>query len=203
MSDGAQIKDGYIEIDTDKWLEERTGGPLDEVTDLYREFDEFVSRQTSLRLDTVPMFITARCGSEWRDAEFAVIQTPDGGGTVNLSDDMLIHRYIDPIHGPVAFVTTDWQFRAGYTTAYADSGHDSTEWFSYHDANIYCPAGHGWRFHGEDLTDDTGTYQTTRDVFPGGEIVTWDDGLDSETYGEYRIICPTCGAKCDVSMPEQ
>src|SRR5689334_19804031 len=121
MGNGAQIKDGSILVDTDAWLAARTGGPVSELTDLCYDFDRAVDKQTYLTLDTVQLFITARCGPDWEDEEFATIQTTDGGGPVNLSEDITIRRYIDPAHGPTALVTTEPQSRNGTTTAYSDS----------------------------------------------------------------------------------
>jgi hypothetical protein len=201
MGKGAQIQDGYIEVNTNAWLESRTGGELKELTDLYLEFDDAVHQQTGLSLDIVALFIVARSGADWRDDEFATIYTPDGGGTVNLSDDISVCRYVDPQHGPIAFVTLVNNCREGQPAAYADSGHDSTEWFSYHDVDIFCPDGHGWTYQASRLIDDEGTGHAVTDVFPTGDIVTEDDDMDSDTFGESQIICPTCGQHCDVEIP--
>lgn len=207
MGKGVSLNHGYIEIDTDTWLEARTGARLGELTDMYRQFDLALHQESRQSLDAVPLFITARAGTEWHSADHAVIQTAGEGAYLSLSHNVIIHRYLDPVFGPVAFVTSTalhtMQQPVAYadTKATADATAEVTDWYSFDEVQIHCPNAHRWTYRNGDLIDPDGTYQNPRDVFPDGQIVTTDQDSDSDTYGEDRIVCPSCGSPCEVSLP--
>lgn len=198
----ARIEFDYIAIDTNAWIAAIAGDPIRDLTDLIQDFDDALRESTSLRLPSVELFITARAGTDWQSADHAVITSADGGGIVNLTDDIIIYRYTDPEHGDVALIATDDHGFSSQFTAYHDTCHDSADWYDFHDVEIHCPDGHGWTLRHGELIDTGGTCHRIEDVFPTRDVLTLDTDPDSPTYDEHRILCPTCGRPCELATPQ-
>lgn len=201
MGTNATLNPYGITINVEAWIEQRAGGEIDDLAELFSQFDEAITTEHPYGgMDTVPWFIIARAGRDWEYAEGSRIHTATGGDTLELSDDLLIHRYTDPVFGDVAFIAGDRGPRGiGAPTIYADRTTDYGQWFAV-GVDIFCPEGHGWRLCGGELTDDEGTCAKPADVFGPDGIVTLDTDIDAETYGDPRIVCSTCAALCDVEM---
>lgn len=209
---GAQLVSDHIEVDTDAWLARVTGGRLDELTDVFNQFDQDVLGFTrDDRVDTVQLFITARVGHGWQDRPHAVIQTAGAGAHARLRRSVIIHRYEDPTFGAVAFVAGAlWHYTGSlisdnpWPVAYADTAlADPEGWLTFDHVEISCAGGcHRWRVHGPELIDGDGARRDVADVFPGG-VVTTDTDPGSDTYGDSRITCPTCGSECHVRLLDE
>lgn len=203
MGENAKLEHDYIEIDTAAWIAGRTGGPLEELTEIFGEFEASLSEASSLAVEAAPLFATARAGSDWEAAEFAIIATAGGGSTASLSENVKIHRYTDPQYGDVALITVDTRYGRDETTAYAENPHqDPAAWFDFDAVDIFCPAGHGWMLRGSELVDQGGNCHKPADIFGPEGIVTRDQDDESGESDEYRILCPTCGALCDVELTD-
>ena len=195
MSTTATIKHDHIELDMTSWLQERTAGAPPELNQCFSDFDVDLTNATvdfssgSTRLDRLRLFINARAGKSWSNAEFAILHTDTNTGIVSLSDSLLTYRYIDPEHGAVAFVTKITGSTIGNSSAYHDVVLDSEDWRTIQ-AQIECPNNHNWIYRNGDLIDEFGIHCSPADVFPNGQIITHDND------GASRILCPDCGANC-------
>lgn len=193
----ATLEFDYIELDTPAWVGERTAGELDDLNVHFANFDAALMDLVSFysapsRLERLRLFISARAGKDWSDAEFAILGTEGDTGIVSLSDNVIVYRYIDPEHGAVAFVTEINGTIIGDSRAYTDVITDSGTWCTI-EAQIGCPHHHGWTYRNGHLLDETGTIHDPADIFPEGQIITHDDN------GTPRILCPHDGAPCQIS----
>jgi hypothetical protein len=196
----ARIEFDYIAINTNLWIAAHVGDKIQDLTDLFEAFDTALSEVRHVGAISAELFITARVGPGWRTAEHAII-TSARGGTVNLTDDIVIYRYADPVYGDVALIATEDHGFTGRFTAYPDSCTDPADWYDFHDVEIHCPAGHSWTLRAGELIDAEGSAHRVEEVFPSRDVVTTDLDLDSASYGEARILCPTCGRHCELATP--
>lgn len=207
MGKHAHVVFDYIEVNTAAWVQERTGGPLDDLT---RQHDTYVSdlkdraRAVAFAfsgVDTLHRFICTRAGEAWALNDAATLEPDTGQGIVSLSESVLIYRYPDPDHGPVAFVIEVDGAGIGSIRAYADTVKDTATWCTV-EVQIGCPNGHGWSYRSGELIDTDGSVRNPGDIFPAGQIIIRDNDRRSATRGQYAIVCPQCSAPCDVELAQ-
>jgi hypothetical protein len=188
MGTHARIENGFISIDTAAWLEQRTGGPLDDLTGDLRtraarhhpQADPATPAATDQggddgRRDDGPVPLD---GYVWRQAVLAWCAARGHG-----SPDPT-----DPLAGPLVIAhegtrldrevwlalaeTPDGcriavvQCNDDVPVVYADAVGDTGDWFDADTVQIGCPNGHGWLWRtGRELLTADGSFTTLTVVF--------------------------------------
>jgi hypothetical protein len=135
-----------------------------------------------------------------------------------LDSDLWIARAIAGAWGPVAVVIP--LSPTGHATitpvVYADTARDSGYWYDADSVEIACPNRHGWLWRtGRELVTTDGDFATLTTVFGPDldapftrcpDCVAVEQGHRDQPCGCDRsawIVCPTCGARCDVELPSR
>jgi len=208
---------GYVSIDTAAWLEQRTGGPIDEATaDLLHWAETHpAAGAEGWILASIPRsrgwILTARawCTQQgWELVEPDLIVHTD----TRLDAEIWILRASTPTadFGRIAIVGVDHD----PPVVFAESCTDSGDWFLADTVDVFCPDGHGWTWRtGDELIDATGSFTTVAAVFGTGDDAPFTlappctlhhDGQLPHSCTCDRapwIRCPTCGRRCDVELP--
>jgi hypothetical protein len=212
MGTHATIKDGYIGIDALAWLEQRTGGPIPELTGDLQTWGTH-ARATITDLyhwaDIIPRWITARRYPGPDPTDPTAVQVISHVGT-RLDADLWIARATAPDYGPIAAVL----FNDDLPVVYADTIHDTAPWYDGDSIDIGCPNGHGWTWRaGRELLTADGSFTTLTLAFGPNLDAPFQPCGDCEAYrlgrrpdpcrcdGSSWIVCPTRGARCDVQLP--
>ncbi|WP_143447409.1 hypothetical protein [Kineosporia sp. R_H_3] len=128
---------GYVTVDVLVWLDQRTGGPIDELT---TALQNWASRPDAAPdwLENAQTWMTTS-GFEPTSPELAVTDVIAHVET-RLDAEVWILRGIHRDWGPVAVVGINHD----PATVYADACTDSGDWFDADSVDITCPGGHGW-----------------------------------------------------------
>jgi hypothetical protein len=214
----ARIENGYISIHTTAWVEQRTGGVIDELSNDLHGWAYHHPRTDE------ELAATDLC--RWQDAVLAWCRRrgytspdptdPDAGPTViahigsRLDTDLWIARANAPGWGPIAVI----QANDDPPVVHADTASDGADWYDADTVDIGCPAGHGWTWRtGRELIDTTGSFTTLSVVFGPDLDAPFTRCPTCTAHLEQRrdkpcdcdhsswICCPTCGARCDVELP--
>jgi len=212
MGAHAHIEIGRVVIDTAAWLEQRTAGP---VADLTQDLLTWATRtrQTEPQPGRWPWIDVV---SAWRTARGFVspdLTDPDDRAVIRLAGtrldaDLWIARMLTPGHGKVAVVLRD----DDPPTVLTDTA-ETADWYDADTVDIFCPARHGWTWRsGRELIDAAGRPTTLTVVFganldapftpcPGcldhqGGRREQPCGCDGTSW----IVCPICGRRCDVDL---
>lgn len=197
---------GYVTVDVHAWLDQRTGGPIDELSTALRDWAPRSDAATDL-LENARTWMTAT-GFEPVSVEHSVTDVIAHVET-RLDAEVRILRGNHPEWGTVAVIGIN----NDPPTAYADSCIDSGDWYDADSVDITCPGGHGWtwRTDRELLTAD-GTFATLTEVFGPSLDAPFKPCPHCRAYiGGHRskpcgcdgipwIICPTCGRRCDLRL---
>lgn len=223
MGTHARIENGFISIDTRAWLDQRTGGPLQELTTDLRTWaatqdprlaapaedpgavDTFAWRQLTLA------WCAARghTGPERLDPLAGPLVIAHEG--TRLDREVWLARAVTPDGGPIVVVRLDDDTPA----VYDDHVTDTADWFDADTVDIGCPGGHGWTWRtGRELIDGaTGSFTTLTLVWGAnldapftrcGDCAAHDTGRRAAPCGcdgTPWIVCPVCGQRCDVHLP--
>ena len=210
MSRHARIEPGgYVVIDVDAWLDQRTGGPVDELTtDLLRWAATHPKGSQRAPTDR-DWAATAR---EWMAGRGFEVADHDLIAHVEtrLDATVWILRGSRPGYGPVAVVGVNNE----PPSVCADVCTDSWDWFDADSVDIACPGGHGWTWRtGRELLTADGSFTTLTAVFGPGldapftpcpHCAAHAAGQGPEPCGcdgAPWIVCPACGRRCDVHLP--
>jgi hypothetical protein len=209
---------GYVTLDVRAWLDQRTGGPIDELTaDLHQWASPTTEAPTTEAptteapsdwLETAQTWVTDR-GFEPASPEQAVTDVIAHVET-RLDAEVWILRGTAPGWGPVAVVGINHE----PPVVYADACTDSWDWFDADSVDITCPDGHGWTWRtGRELVTADGSFTTLSVVFgpdldapftPCPHWRAYQAGQRPKPCGcggAPWIICPVCGRRCDVHLP--
>jgi hypothetical protein len=205
MDATATIKAGFIEISTRAWIGQRTGGPLEEMSAHCADFAHDLAQRLRPRLrgltplEMIEVFIIARTGLDWADAQTHARVQLGTQHALTLSQPIAVHRYHDPEYGPVV-ITAPAQggYLTGYPLMYADTTRNPEDWATLA-VRISCPRGHEFHYDGTQITSHDAPPWPVEDVFPDARIVTAGDAAAA---GSWRIMCPTCAAHCDVVLAD-
>jgi hypothetical protein len=219
MGNNATIEPGgYVTVDVNAWLDQRTGGPIDELTaDLHRwadthpDSDPDPDTGTGTAVTPAGRNWTATARSWCQDSGFELAEAElIAHIETRLDAEVWILRAQAPASGPIAVVGVNNQPPA----VYADACTDSWYWFDADSVDITCPDGHGWTWStGRELVTADGSFTTLTVVFgpdldapftPCPHCRAYQTGQRSEPCGcggAPWIICPICGRRCDVELP--
>jgi hypothetical protein len=212
MGTHARIEAGWIAIDTQAWLHQRTGGPIPALTGALQAWAAH-ARMTDPSLyhwaDIVLRWLAAHgcTGPDLTDPDAFQVISHLGG---RLDAEVWVARATSPEHGPIAVVLVD----DDPPVVHADTVTDAAHWWDADIVDILCPNGHGWtwRTDRELLTAD-GSVTTVTVVFGTDLDAPFRPCPDCEAHRLGRrptpcgcdhtpwIVCPTCGARCDVDLP--
>jgi hypothetical protein len=216
----ARIEFDYVSIDTTAWLEQRTGGVLPDLTD---DLHTWATTHQPSSAEEANAADRGLCW--WQDAVLRWCHTrghvsPDrsdqqAGPMVithtwtRLDVEVWIARTRTPDHGLVAVVQRNDQ----PPLVYADTA-ETADWYDPDSVEICCPGGHGWTWRtGHEVIDADGSGTTLAAVFgtdadapftPCQACIASRDGRRGTPCGcdgSAWIVCPTCGARCDVHLP--
>jgi hypothetical protein len=229
MGTHARIENGFISIDTTAWLDQRTGGRLDDLTGDLHRWAASRHRDTSSdpsgasttsgppRLDRGAWQQTVR---DWCTARGHTSPDPTDplAGPIfiahemtRLDRDLWLARAVTPDGWGLAVV----QVEDDAPGVYADDTRELADWFDSDTVQIFCPAGHGWWWRtGRELLTADGSFTTLTVVFGANLDAPFSRCRDCTDYdlgrcsvpcgcdGTPWIICPTCGQRCDVELAE-
>jgi hypothetical protein len=213
MSEHARIEPGgYVTVDVNAWLDQRTGGPIEELTaDLHRWADTHPDADAGDGPVPPVRDWTATARAWFQDSGFEPAEADlIAHVETRLDAEVWILRATSPRHGPVAVVGINH----APPVVYADACTDSWYWFDADSVDITCPEGHGWTWStGRELVTADGSFTTLTVVFgpdldapftPCPHCHAYQTGQRSEPCGcggAPWIICPICGRRCDVELP--
>jgi hypothetical protein len=216
MGTHARIDAGWIAIDARAWLDQRTGGPILDLTAALRAAwaarARFTNPQPPDWTDLVPRWLTDHRYPSPDPADPDGLQVITHAGT-RLDADLWIARATTPNHGPIAVVLIN----DDPPGVYADTAGDLADWYDADTVDIVCPNGHGWtwRTGRELITADRGAFTTVTVVFGTDLDAPFRPCPHCQAHrlggrpdpcgcdGTPWIICPTCGARCDVELPDR
>lgn len=197
---------GYVTVDVLAWLDQRTGGPIDELTTALQGW--------ASRPDAAPWLENAQTwmttsGFEPTSPELVVTDVIAHIET-RLDAEVWILRGVHRECGRVAVVGINHD----PPTVYADSCTDSGDWYDADSVDIACPGGYGWTWRSDrELITADGSFVTLTEVFgpsldapfkPCPHCRAYIGGFRSKPCGCDGIpwiICPTCGRRCDLHLP--
>lgn len=201
---------GNVVLDARQWVANRSGGKVDDLSDLFQAFtEEFHARQRnywpSLSItDLLAAFIVARSGdSDWRDGEFpgGVTESPEHAP---LDDRVTLYGFEDGVHGFVLAVgLSSNQYESADSFEFHELAGNDTDWAEFDSYTVTCRVNgdHQWRRSGgewtfaRELVSDPWPKGLTvdEDEVPVGTIVP--DGTDDV------ILCqvPSCRGTCEVT----
>ena len=209
---------GYITIDTAAWLEQRTGGPDDDLT---RDLRTWAARHDDDGRPTAPGAAThsryrnwVQATRTWATYRGYDIPEPDliGHAETRLDAEIWILRATVNGRYKVAAVGINHD----PPSVYAETCTDPYDWFDADTVEIGCPAGHGWTWRtGREMVTAEGTFTTLTMVFgpdldapftPCPACASQSNGQPTEPCpcdGTPWILCPApgCGQRCDVELP--
>jgi len=200
MGKNAWIRPGaYITINTAAWLEQRTRGPDENLTEDLHAWAARTSTQGRRR---------------WREAAYAWCCTRG----YDLNDSSRITHTGTRLEASIWILraTVGARYRIAVVglnhdapTVYADTCHDPWDWFDADSIDIICPSGHGWTWGtGRELRTRRGNRTTLTLVFGPdlGAPFTPCPRCSSHRVGTCGcdgapwILCPICGRRCDVDL---
>jgi hypothetical protein len=211
MGNHARIESGRISIDTLAWLEQRTAGTIDHLTDDLHTW----ATQTRTSIPGPQHWLELTLG--WRRHRGFTGPDPGDPGVIahtgtRLDADLWIARSITPHDGPIAVIRINDDPPVVHTDHVTDSG----DWYDADTVDIGCPNGHGWTWRtGRELLDADGSFTTLTVVFGPNLDAPFSTCPTCQAHqlgqrtepcgcdGTPWIICPTCGQRCDVELPER
>jgi len=223
MGTHARIENDFISIDTTAWLEQRTGGPIDDLTSDLHRWATARHRDTTSPISTSsPPRLGRRVWWEtvvdWCGARGHASPDPSDPHAgpmlichemTRLDRDLWLARAVTPDGCPIVVA----QLEDDAPSVYADDTREVTDWFDADTVDICCPGGHGWTWRtGRELLTAGGSFTTLTVVFgPNldapfsrcGDCQAYDLGRRSTSCRCDRspwIVCPTCGQRCDVEL---
>jgi hypothetical protein len=220
MGTNARIEPGgYVTIDVAAWLEQRTGGPDEDLTlDLHAwaanhdDTGEPTDEAGSDPDQSPPRRDWVTAARTWCHHRGHQLPEPDLIAHIEtrLDAEVWILRATIGDRYQVAVVGINHD----PPTVYAEACTDPWDWFDADSVDIICPGGHGWTWRtGRELVTANGSFTTLTVVF-GANLdapFTTCPTCTSHQLGQRAepcgcdgapwIVCPTCGGRCDVELP--
>jgi hypothetical protein len=221
MGAHARIGPGdQVTIHTAAWLEQRTGGVIEELSTDLRTWAATHEDIIDVSSDVISgpvrggpaagdWLLAARAwcrvrGYECPEPDFIVHV-----GTRLDVETLWILRAVAAHWQRIAIVGIDHDT----PRVYADTCHDTGTWFDADSVDIHCPDGHGWTWRtGRELLTRDGDWTTLTMLFGPSLDAPFTGCGDCTAYrhGEREqpcpcdrtrwILCPTCGRRCDVEL---
>jgi hypothetical protein len=203
VASAATIDDGYVTVDADAWLEARTGGEIESLTESLSRFIDHYRNQAGQAHHHVSCAVEAYVatvdphGDDRHDIHMVNYEH-------TLTECLSVTTFDHPRYGAcVVAYESSWS-RTGVPRIYRDATMDSGYWYDYDLYEVCCPEGHGFTVNPRDVVDETGSPRTRDDLWPDGILTCVSDDPthdDHDWHGSYAILCPTCAGCCSVDMP--
>ncbi|WP_274916846.1 hypothetical protein [Streptomyces sp. WZ-12] len=198
--------DGYcIIVDSAKWIEQRTAGEAEEMTERWEHFKDAVAEEIDKYADehsVLRAFLKSLEIDPDNGDDVLTVFMPNVETNLDQELSVLAFEHDGSCYAAVAEVSNH---RAGSYTIYTDPTTDRAYWYEYDYYELACPKNyeHSLTVQGSEIVDYGGSFHTFRDLFPDGLIQDCHDEEDAgeghptcgayAVCGSHHVFCPECG----------